>query len=67
MSEEPVPSVLPEGGIKLRRELQRYRQWLIDQALVQTGGNYSAAARLLGLTASWLYSVCPSSGRRKKR
>lgn len=67
VSEQPVPSVLPEEGINLTRELRRYRQWLVEQALVQTGGNYSAAARLLGLKASWLYRVCPSGGRRKKR
>lgn len=44
----PVPSVLPEEGLNLIEELERYRMWMIDQALLRTGGNACAAGRLLG-------------------
>lgn len=49
---EPVPSVLPEGGIDLLAELERYRAWLIEQAMLRSAGNISAAARLLGFRGS---------------
>lgn len=58
-----MPSVLPEGGIDMRREVQRYRWWLIEQALVMSDGNYFKAARLLGITRSTLYKICPSRPR----
>lgn len=45
---EPVPSVLPEEGIDLAAELERYRCWLIEQALIRTDGNIIAAGKLLG-------------------
>jgi len=40
------PFVLPDGGI----ELEKVERGLIVQALKRTGGNQSAAARLLGIT-----------------
>lgn len=54
---EPVPSVLPEGGIDLAAELERYRTWLTDQALVRTNHDVQAAAKLLGYSdGSALYT-----------
>ncbi|HEY6056254.1 MAG TPA: sigma-70 family RNA polymerase sigma factor [Gaiellaceae bacterium] len=47
-----VPSVLPEGGLDLRAELARYRDWIIEQALIRTGGHQAKAARLLGFQQS---------------
>jgi RNA polymerase sigma factor (sigma-70 family) len=47
-----VPSVLPEGGLDLRAELARYRDWIIEQALIRTGGHHAKAARLLGFQQS---------------
>ena len=45
---------LPEGGIRLKRYLQRLEQSLIDQALARTGGNRNRAAKLLGLNRTTL-------------
>ncbi len=44
-----VPSVLPDAGLDLRGELARYRDWLVGQALLRTGGHQRKAADLLGL------------------
>ena len=44
-----VTSTLPEEGIDLRAELQRYQDWMVEQALIRSGGNKAQAARLLGL------------------
>ncbi len=49
-----VVSALPPGGLNLRDELQRYQEWLVDQALIRTNGNRAAAARLLGLKRTTL-------------
>lgn len=46
---EPVPSVLPAEGLDLKKELTRYRDWLVDQALLRTGYNAAHASELLGL------------------
>jgi RNA polymerase sigma factor for flagellar operon FliA len=51
----PVPSVLPEAGIDLKAELLRYQAWMIEQALLRTGGNQSAAGLLLGYSDSAIY------------
>jgi len=45
---EPVPSVLPEEGIDLAAELERYRMWMVDQALLLADGNVLRAGKLLG-------------------
>lgn len=47
---DSVPSVLPDGGIDLPAELARYRDWMIEQALLRSRGNRHAAARLLGIS-----------------
>lgn len=49
-----VVSTLPEEGVNLRHEMRRYASWLIEQALIRTGGNRTRAARLLGLGRSTL-------------
>lgn len=51
---DPVPSVLPEEGVVLPAELSRYRDWLVQQALVRSNGNRSQAARLLGINRTTL-------------
>jgi hypothetical protein len=53
---EPVPSVLPEEGLDLRAELERYKDWLIQQALVRTLGNVHAAAKLVRVSAETIYA-----------
>ena len=50
----PVASTLPDEGLDLYVELQRYRDWLITQALVRTQGNRAGAARLLGIKRTTL-------------
>lgn len=52
---DSVPSVLPDGGIDLPAELARYRDWMIEQALLRVGGNRHAAARLLGISPSTIW------------
>jgi len=56
---EAVPSVLPPDGLNLGIEVDRYRDWLIDQALIQVGGNYLRAAYLLHVSPSLLYRLRP--------
>lgn len=53
----PVMSTLPEDGIDLRAELGRYQSWLIEQALIRTGGNKARAARLLGIQRTCLVEL----------
>jgi DNA-binding NtrC family response regulator len=48
----PADGALPPGGVDLGTLERGY----IEQALGQTGGNKSKAARLLGLTRAQLYS-----------
>jgi transcriptional regulator with GAF, ATPase, and Fis domain len=48
----PAPCEIPAGGIDLEAVERSY----VEQALRQTGGNKSKAARLLGLTRAQLYS-----------
>lgn len=45
---DPVPSVLPAEGVDLLAELERYRMWLIEQALIRAGGDIVTAGKLLG-------------------
>jgi RNA polymerase sigma factor (sigma-70 family) len=53
----PVSSVLPEAGFDLIAELRRYQGFLIDQALLRTGGNKAQAAVLLGLNRTTLVEM----------
>lgn len=53
----PVPSTLPEEGIDLVAELSRYREWMLDQALLVACGNKARAARLLGLNRTTLVEM----------
>lgn len=53
----PVESTLPEEGVDLKRELQRYQDWMVQQALVRSGGNKAAAARLLGIERTTLVEM----------
>jgi RNA polymerase sigma factor (sigma-70 family) len=57
-----VPSVLPEGGLDLRAELARYRDWIVEQALLRTGGHQRKTADLLGLKES-VFSRLVTRGR----
>jgi hypothetical protein len=63
----PAPSVLPEEGINLVAELERYKLWMIEQALIRTNGNQSEAGRLLGYPnngrALWLFLHSRKTGR----
>lgn len=59
---EPVPSVLPEGGLDLLAELGRYRAWLIEQALLRASNNIAHAGQLLGLTRAGLHKILRRSG-----
>lgn len=45
----PSPRRCPTRELNLYVELQRYRDWLVTQALVRTQGNRAGAARLLGI------------------
>lgn len=47
-------SALPVGGLDLYGELQRYRDWLVSQALIKIHGNRARAARLLGIKRTTL-------------
>lgn len=53
----PVPSTLPDEGIDLAMELERYRDWMIGQALTRTLGNKQQAANLLGLNRTTLVEM----------
>ena len=55
-----VASTLPDEGIDLYGELQRYRDWLIAQALVRTQGNRAAAAMLLRVKRTTLVMMLRS-------
>jgi DNA-binding NtrC family response regulator len=61
--EDAVTSTLPDGGLNLIAELRRYKEWLIDQALVRTQGNRAQAARLLGLKRTTLVMMLRESRR----
>lgn len=56
-----APSTLPEAGIDLNGELLRYRDWLIEQALIRSLGNKAKAARLLGLKRTTLIEMLKRS------
>jgi len=45
---------LPPGGLDLDRWLQGLALTMLDQALLQSGGNKARAARLLGLNRTTL-------------
>lgn len=62
--DDAVASTLPDEGIDLYRELDRYREWLIDQALIRTGGNRAGAARLLGIKRTTLVMMLKGSRRK---
>jgi RNA polymerase sigma factor (sigma-70 family) len=53
----PVSSVLPEAGFDLIAEMKRYQVFLIEQALLRTGGNKAQAAALLGLNRTTLVEM----------
>jgi DNA-binding protein Fis len=53
----PVSSVLPEAGFDLIAEMKRYQVFLLDQALLRTGGNKAQAAALLGLNRTTLVEM----------
>jgi hypothetical protein len=57
-----VPSTLPDEGIDLAAELERYRDWMIEQALTRTLGNRQQAANLLGLNRTTLVEMLKRSG-----
>jgi transcriptional regulator with GAF, ATPase, and Fis domain len=59
-----VVSALPESGLKLRDEMQRYQEWLVNQALIRTNGNRAQAARLLGLKRTTLVMMLQSAAKR---
>jgi hypothetical protein len=50
----PIVSTLPDEGVSLYDELRRYQEWLIEQALIRSGGKRAGAARLLGLKRTTL-------------
>lgn len=64
---EAVPSVLPEQGLDLLLELDRYRDWMVNQALLQTAGSYAAAAHMLGVHVSTVYHHRPAGTKRRGR
>jgi RNA polymerase sigma factor (sigma-70 family) len=53
----PIHSTLPDEGIDLPAELARYQWWMVDQALIRTGGNKNRAAKLLGLNRTTLVEM----------
>lgn len=62
-----VLSVLPPEGIDLAREMDRYRSWMTDQALVQARGEMTEAARLLGMRPEALAALTePRSGTHER-
>lgn len=62
---DAVPSVLPEQGLDLQTEINRYRRWLIDQAMLQSGGRVDIAARLLKLAPCTLSQALRRAFRRR--
>lgn len=61
-SVEAVPSVLPEEGVDLHAELERYRDWIIDQAMVRAGHNAVVAAKLVGFSPEGLRACLRTRG-----
>lgn len=55
-----MQSTLPEEGLDLRAELARYQDWMVEQALIRSGGNKAQAARLLGLNRTTLVEMLKS-------
>lgn len=53
---DAVPSVLPPEGLDLFDELTRYRDWLLEQALIRTANNKREAAHLLGICEASVYN-----------
>lgn len=56
-----IPSTLPDAGIDLTVELERYREWMIGQALALAHGNEQRAADLLGLNRTTLVEMLARS------
>ena len=54
--------VLPESGIKLRREVEEFENALILQALQRTGWNKKQAATILGLNRTTLVEKIKKKG-----
>lgn len=52
-----MTSTLPEEGVDLRAELARYQDWMVEQALIRTGGCKAKAARLLGIERTCLVEM----------
>lgn len=50
-------ATLPEDGIDMGAELDRYRVWMLDQALIRADGNKSKAARLLRINRATLVEM----------
>lgn len=59
---EPVPSVLPAEGIDLKRELDRYRDWILEQALIRTRNNIAHAAEFVGWSVTSMHSWLKRKG-----
>jgi RNA polymerase sigma factor for flagellar operon FliA len=53
----PVIATLPEEGIDMGAELERYRVWMLDQALIIADGNKAKAARLLRINRTTLVEM----------
>lgn len=58
-----VTSTLPDEGVDLRSELGRYQDWMVEQALIRSGGNKAKAARLLGLNRTTLVEMLKGKTR----
>jgi DNA-binding NtrC family response regulator len=55
--ERRTSTVLPDGGIDLRREVESFENQLIRQALERTSWNKNRAAMLLGLNRTTLVEM----------
>lgn len=62
----PVSSVLPLEGIDLHAELQRYKTWIIEQAMAFADGHVPAAAELIGYTTEGLHYTLRTQGIPRK-
>lgn len=57
-----VTSTLPEEGIDLKAEMQRYQDWMVQQALIRSAGNKAKAAKLLKIERTTLVEMMRRSG-----